>query len=250
MDRVVLRSIVIGLVLVGAGVVTAQQAADAAQVVRDIERNEFRFDDVQYKMKIKLIEGGTTTREIDFEVWAKGDDKMLVKITAPGEVAGTAILQLGPRTMYMYNPEDRSVRLIAASARAQVLLGTDYAAADASLVGIGDGWAATVLESTAEFHKIQLIPDNDDVSPYSKLVVWYDRAEQKGTKIEYYMDGELAKTIDRGDFVNDNGYNDISHVEVTNARANRVTDIRITDTEVNTGLDDRMFTKRALMLGD
>ena len=162
MDRVVLRSIVVGVALVGAGVVAAQQAADVNQVVRDIEDNEFRFDDITYTMEIELIEGGETTREIEFKVWAKGDDKMLVKIPAPGEVAGTAILQLGARTMYMYNPEDRSVRLIAASARAQGLLGTDYAAADASLVGIGDGWAATVLESTAEVHTIHHVPANDD----------------------------------------------------------------------------------------
>ncbi|MBI5499276.1 MAG: outer membrane lipoprotein-sorting protein [Deltaproteobacteria bacterium] len=250
MDRAVLRSVIIGSVLVVSGVVAAQQAADANQVVRDIERNEFRFDDVHYKMKIKLVEGGSTTREIEFEVWAKGSDKMLIKITAPGEVAGTAILQLGPRTMYMYNPEDRSVRLIAASARAQGLLGTDYAAADASLMGISDGWTASLLESTAETHKIQVVPENDDVSPYSKIVIWYDRAREKATKMEYYLDGELAKTITRSDFVNENGYNDLTHVEVRNARADRVTDVRITDTEVNTGLADSLFTKRNLMLGD
>ena len=251
MDRVVLRSIVVGVALVGAGVVAAQQAADVNQVVRDIEDNEFRFDDITYTMEIELIEGGETTREIEFKVWAKGDDKMLIKITAPGEVAGTAILQLGPRTMYMYNPEDRSVRLIAASARAQGLLGTDYAAADASLVGIGDGWTNTLLGTTAEFYKVQSVPESGDVSPYSKLIIWYDRRENKATKIEYYLDDALAKTIDRKEFTHDGGvFDDFTHTTVTNARANRVTDVRITETEVNTGLEDRMFTKRALMLGD
>ncbi|MBI5489512.1 MAG: outer membrane lipoprotein-sorting protein [Deltaproteobacteria bacterium] len=251
MDRAVLRSVVIGSVLVVGGVVAAQQAADVSQVVRDIEHNEFRFDDITYTMKIKLIEAGETTREIEFQVYAKGSDKMLIKITAPGEVAGTAILQLGPRTMYMYNPEDRSVRLIAASARAQGLLGTDYAAADASLVGIGDGWTNTLLETTDAFYKVQSVPESGDVSPYSKLVIWYDREEKKATKIEYYLDGSLAKTINREEFVHDGGvFNDFTHTTVNNARADRVTDVRITDTEVNTGLDDRLFTKRNLMLGE
>ncbi len=251
MLRMVLRALIPGVIIAGAGVVLAQQAGDVTQIVRDIEKNEFRFDDITYKMKIKLIEGGETTREIEFQVWAKGSDKMLIKITAPGEVAGTAILQLGPRTMYMYNPEDRSVRLIAASARAQGLLGTDYAAADASLVGIADGWTNTLLETTEAFYKVQAVPQSGDVSPYSKLLIWYDRAEQKATKIEYYLDGELAKTIDRTEFTHNGGvFNDFTHTTVTNARADRVTDVRILDTEVNTGLDDRMFTKRSLMLGE
>lgn len=250
MLRSVLRFAVPGALVVLAGVAVAQQAPDVAQIVRDIERNEFRYDDVTYTMKISLIEAGTTTREIEFKVFAKGSDKMLLRITAPGEVAGMAILQLGPRTMYMYNPEDRSVRLIAASARAQGLLGTDYAAADASLIGIGDGWTPTLLETTEQFYKVQLVPQSGDVSPYSKIVVWYDRTKDKGTKIEYYMDGTLAKTIERGEFVDRDGYNDITRVKVINARANRVTDVRIMDTAVNTGLDDRMFTKRSLMLGE
>jgi outer membrane lipoprotein-sorting protein len=251
MLRSILRALIPGVILAATGVVLAQQAGDVAQVVRDIERNEFRFDDITYKMTIKLIEGGETTRTIEFQVFAKGSDKMLIKITSPGEVAGTAILQLGARTMYMYNPEDRSVRLIAASARAQGLLGTDYAAADASLVGMSDGWTNTLLETTDAFYKVQSVPQSGDVSPYSKLIIWYDRAEQKATKIEYYMDGELAKTIDRTEFDHDGGvFNDFTHTTVTNARADRVTDVRILDTEVNTGLDDRMFTKRSLMLGE
>jgi outer membrane lipoprotein-sorting protein len=252
MLRWVLRSLIPGIILAGTGVVLAQQAAtDVHQIVRDIERNEFRFDDIHYKMKIKLIEGGATTREIGFEVWAKGSDKLLLRVSSPGEVAGTQILQLGPRTMYMYNPEDRSVRVIAASARAQGFLGTDYAAADASLVGIGDGWTPTLLETTDASYKVQVVPESSEVSPYSKLIIWYDRHEHKGTKIEYYMDGELAKTIDRTEFTHDGGvFDDFTHTTVTNARADRVTDVRILDVEVNTGLDDRMFTKRALMLGD
>ncbi len=87
MLRSILRALLPGVILAGTGVVLAQQAGDVAQIVRDIERNEFRFDDITYKMKIKLIEAGETTRTIEFQVWAKGSDKMLIRITAPGEVA-------------------------------------------------------------------------------------------------------------------------------------------------------------------
>ena len=250
MFRFVLRSLVPGLLVVGVGVAVAQQTTDVSQIVRSMERSEFPYDDISYKMTLKLIEGGTTTRTIQMQVYAKGDDKLLVRVTAPGEIAGMAILQLGARTMYIYNPEDRAVRLVAASARAQGLAGTDYAAADASLVGISDGWTTTLLETTAEFYKLQLVPTSSDVSPYSKMVIWCDRSRMYGTKIEYYMDGELAKTMERGDFVNSNGYNGLTSVKITNARVDRVTEVAISDYSVNAGLEDRMFTKRSLMLGE
>lgn len=248
--RTVTRWWIPGLLVACVGIAAAQQTVDVGQIVRDIERNEFRHDDVSYRMTMKLIEGGEVTRTIEFQVYAKGSDKLLVRVTAPGELAGMAILQLGPRTMYIYNPEDRSVRLVAASARAQGLAGTDYAAADASLVGISEGWTATLLETTPEFYKLRLVPNSNDVSPYSALVVWYDRAHAKATKMEYYLDGELAKTMERGSFVNSNGYNDITSVRIVNARTNRVTEITISDYRVNTGLEDRIFTKRSLMLGE
>lgn len=248
--RTVTRWWISGLLVACVGIAAAQQTVDVGQIVRDIERNEFRHDDVSYRMTMKLVEGGEVTRTIEFQVYAKGSDKLLVRVTAPGELAGMAILQLGPRTMYIYNPEDRSVRLVAASARAQGLAGTDYAAADASLVGISEGWTATLLETTPEFYKLRLVPNSNDVSPYSALVVWYDRAHAKATKMEYYLDGELAKTMERGSFVNSNGYNDITSVRIVNARTNRVTEITISDYRVNTGLEDRIFTKRSLMLGE
>jgi hypothetical protein len=57
------------------------------------------------------------------------------------------------------------------------------AAADASLAGIGDGWTATLLESTSSFHKVQVLPESSDVSPYFKIVSWYDLAREKATKM-------------------------------------------------------------------
>jgi outer membrane lipoprotein-sorting protein len=250
MLRAVLRSLVPGLLICGVGVAVAQQTTDVAQIIRQMEASEFPYDDISYKMTMTLIEGGTTTRTIEMQVYAKGDDKLLVRVTAPGELAGMAILQLGARTMYIYNPEDRAVRLVAASARAQGMAGTDYAAADASLVGIGDGWTATLLETTADTYKLQLVPTSSDVSPYSKLIIWCNRARMYGTKIEYYMDGELAKTMERGDFVQSGAYDGLSHVKITNNRSDRVTEVRISDFQVNAGLEDRMFTKRSLMLGE
>jgi len=56
--------------------------------------------------------------------------------------------------------------------------------------------------------------------------------------------------MERGDFVNSNGYNGLTSVKITNARVDRVTEVAISDYSVNAGLEDRMFTKRSLMLGE
>jgi hypothetical protein len=237
-------------VALGAAGYAAAQNADATSVAREVERQEFPFDDVTYEWQIKLIEGGTTTREMALKVYTLGSDKILVRITAPGEVAGMGILQLGARVMYIFNPEDESVRLIAASARGQGLLGTDYAPADAGLTGLSTDYAATLLSSTDTMYRMEFVPNSDDVSPYSKLVVEYDRTHHKATKIECYEDGVLAKTIVRDQFETRDGVEHFQRLRVINNQSDRVTELRLRSWEVNTGLAASMFTKRTLMLGE
>jgi hypothetical protein len=65
-----------------------------------------------------------------------------------------------------------------------------------------------------------------------------------------YLDGELAKTMDRDRFVNRDGFNDFTHQQIINHRANRITEVEISDWDLTTALDDRMFSTRTLMLGE
>lgn len=242
------RAAIAGVTAAVAGIALGQ-TIDVTRIVRDAEAAEFRFDDQTYHIKIRLYESGTVTREIDLEVLAKGPEKLLIRMLAPGEVAGMAILQLGRETTYMYNPEDRSVRLIAASAQAQGFLGTDWGAAETSLAGISNGYDATLIETTDDYYKVQLVPTTAR-TPYSKIVFKYDRRRDKASEVEYYLDGVLAKTLVRDEWQMQHGVEDATRFRVINAHVDRVTEARLTDWQVNTGLEDRIFTKRSLMLGE
>ncbi len=246
-----LRPVLAGVTLAAAGLALAQTASipDVARIVREAERNEFRFDDQTYRIRIRLIETGRVTREIDLHVLAKGSDKLLVRILAPGEVAGMAILQLGSSTTYVYNPEDRSVRLVAASARAQGFLGTDWGAAETSLAGISRGFQPSLIEATDDYYKVQLLRTTADF-PYEKLVFKFDRRRNKASEVEYHLDGVLSKRLVRDEWRTQHGVEEPTRFRVINASVDRVTEAHISDWQINTGLEDRVFTKRSLMLGE
>jgi len=244
------RTILVGSIAFAVSVaVMAQSTPDVARIVRDAEAAEFRFDDTTYHIQIRLHEAGTITREIELEVFTKGAGKLLIRLLAPGEVAGMSILQLDRTTTFIYNPEDRSVRLVAASAQAQGFLGTDWGAAETSLVGISNGFDATLLETTNDYYRVQLDRTTADF-PYSKIIFKYDRHHTKASEIEYYLDGVLAKTLIRDEWQTQNGVEEASRFRIVNATADRVTEALISDWQTNTGLDDRLFTKRSLMLGE
>lgn len=244
-----LRSVLAGIVIAVAGIALAQGTPSVSRIVRDAEAAEFRFDDQTYSIKINLYEGGNLTREIDLEVLAKGSDKLLVRVIGPGEVAGMAILQLGRSTTYVYNPEDRSVRLVAASARIQGFCGTDWGAAETSLAGISRGFDATLVETTGDYYTVRLDRTTADFA-YDRIIFRYDREHRKASKVEYYLDGDLMKTLVRDQWREQHGVSEPTRFRITNAKVDRVTEAVISEWHVNTGLEDRLFTRRSLMLGE
>ena len=64
-------------------------------------------------------------RHLTMESWTQGDDKGLVRFTAPARDAGNATLQLGNRT-WVYNPKLSQVIQLPASAMSQSWMGSDF----------------------------------------------------------------------------------------------------------------------------
>jgi len=71
------------------------------------------------------IRTATGTRNLEMESWTLGDDKALVRFTAPARDAGNATLQDGRRT-YVFNPRLNQVIQLPASAMQQSWMGSDF----------------------------------------------------------------------------------------------------------------------------
>ena len=152
------------------GILFAMPAA--AQDARDILRTAFdnwRADSshVVTTMTVKRSNG---TREMTMESWTLGEDKALVRFTAPARDAGNATLQLGKST-YVFNPKLNQVIKLPSSALSQSWMGSDFSYEDLGRSDrVIDDFTHNVVETRSEGgHKIYVI---ESIPKRGVPVVW------------------------------------------------------------------------------
>lgn len=108
---------------------TAAMAQDARQILSSAFDNwRAESSHATLEMTIKRAKG---TRSLTLESWTQGDDKALVRFTAPARDAGNATLQVGTAT-YVFNPRLNQVIKLPASAMSQSWMGSDFSYEDLS----------------------------------------------------------------------------------------------------------------------
>ena len=96
------------------------------------------------EMEIRRANG---TRTMTLESWTEGEDKALVRFTAPARDAGNATLQLGNST-YVFNPRLNQVIKLPASAMSQSWMGSDFSYEDLSRSErVIDDYTHTILDT-------------------------------------------------------------------------------------------------------
>jgi outer membrane lipoprotein-sorting protein len=147
-------------------------AASFAQSAEDILRSAFDNwrADSSHAVTSMTIKRSNGTREMTMETWTQGEDKALVRFTAPARDAGNATLQLGTAT-YVFNPKLNQVIKLPSSAMSQSWMGSDFSYEDLSRSErvIGD-YTHTLVETRSEGgHKIYVI---ESVPKRGVPVVW------------------------------------------------------------------------------
>lgn len=143
----------------------AQSAEDILRAAFDNWRAES-----SHAVTTMTIKRSSGTREMTMESWTLGEDKALVRFTAPARDAGNATLQLGKST-YVFNPKLNQVIKLPSSALSQSWMGSDFSYEDLgrSERVIGD-YTHTLVETRSEGgNKIYVI---ESVPKRGVPVVW------------------------------------------------------------------------------
>ena len=120
-------------------------AQDAVEILRAAFGNwRAESSHAVLEMEIRRASG---TRSMTLESWTEGEDKALVRFTAPARDAGNATLQLGTST-YVFNPRLNQVIKLPASAMSQSWMGSDFSYEDLSRSErVIDDYTHTLLET-------------------------------------------------------------------------------------------------------
>jgi outer membrane lipoprotein-sorting protein len=225
-------------------------AVDAAKILAEVDRRAAAFDDQSYSASMEIIKEGQLKKTMTFTSTMKGLDKQLIVFQAPGDVAGMKVLMEDASTLYLYLPEFKKVRRVAAHVQSQGFLGSEFTYEDMVQVRLSPFYDATFGGKDGSLTTLVLKPKQGVESTYSKLEVTIDGTKGGVTKIRYFdSTGADVREQNRTDWIKIAGQLVPTKVSMLNIKTGDLTVITLSDFKVNQGVDASMFSRRELLRG-
>lgn len=223
------------------------QAADGSQVLKKIDRDADAFDDTAYVATMEIYKNGSKRKTLQFNMTMKGLEKQYVEFTAPGDIAGMKILMSGDN-MWMYSPEFKKVRKVAAHAQSQGMFGSEFTMEDMASSKLSKRFNASIEGQKGNETMLTLTPKAEVHSSYSKIEIVIDKTKGGVTKLTYFDgSGAAVRRQTRGDWRKVKGKAMPTEIRMKNLKTNAETVIKLSDVEVNQGVEDSLFSKRTLL---
>ena len=228
------------------------------EIALEADRRDIGFGDssAELTMVLRNRHGEESIREMrssTLEQESDGD-KTLVIFDLPRDIQGTAFLSYTHKTgtddQWLYLPALKRVKRIASDNKSGPFMGSEFAYEDISSQEVEkytyryvgeedlDGQAAFVVERFPV----------DEKSGYTKQIVWYDQAEYRVMKIEFYdRKAALLKTLVYRDYLQYLGqYWRSNEMEMVNHQTGKSTVLQWGNYQFQTGVDDRDFDQNSL----
>lgn len=250
-------------VLILAGVASQQALAQTPEeqglaIAIEAEKRDSGWKDASADLVMTLTNrhGESSKRELSIRILEViGDgDKSLTTFHTPPDVRGTAFLSYthveGADDQWLYLPALKRVKRISSGNKSGPFMGSEFAYEDLTSQEIekyhyrylGDG---TVND--LDCFIVERIP-KDKRSGYTRQNVWFDKAEYRIQKIEFYdrKDSHLKTLI----YLSYQSYFDkywrADQMEMKNHQTGKATTLQWTDYSFRNGFSDRNFDKSTL----
>lgn len=223
----------------------ALQAQDAQTILKTMDDLMFSAADMSGKQKVILIDKNGKQEMREAVLQQKGNDKRLMRFTAPASQAGISVLSLPNDMMYLYLPAFGKERRIASNAKNQKFAGTDFTYDDMESKPYSEKYNARLLRTEASVYVLELLPKGS--SDYSKLVISINKTHYYPESMEYYDKGNNKVKSAIYTFKKSGKYWSASEIEMTDLKTMHKTKMQMYDVKYDTGLKDDNFTVRKLV---
>lgn len=255
---------------------TAETGREILDRARSIAETSRHWTDRSQKIHMEIFEADGRRRVRDLTSHEKRDPtggrRSILFFSAPAEFEGLGLLAVTrrdePGELKLYVPGIDRVREVRASARGEPFVGSDLTFRDLDLLQALPTWTAEeaearlVGETTIEgevCHHIELSPRSEDVE-YGRIVLWLtkddltlrrillQRVEGNAVPRDELEDGD-DKRIELGR-IEQAGSIPVAHrIEVETLGAGSRTIIERSDVKFDQGLEDDLFSEKALERG-
>lgn len=259
MRRTLLTVVAVAMSTLG-GVARAEDLDGRAIMTRVDRQNRPKDEKATVAMELVGARGDRRSRELEtfFKAGEGDDDRLLVRFLAPGDVKGMGLLTLekddGEEEQYLYIPELKKSKRIAGATRSQSFAGTELSYGDMRTEDLKRHEYR--LEGEAEeggraCYVVTGTPANEDVAEetgYGKRTLHVDKERWIVVRVDFYdRSGKLLKVQTSSGHKQISGYWRANEMVVENRQTGAKTRL-VYDKgrEIDTGLPDRLFTKREL----
>lgn len=195
------------LLFIAPPVLPAQTAEEQGlAIAREADRRDLGFGDFTARMEMVLRnrQGDESTRRLRISTLEMKDDgdKSLSVFDEPADVKGTALLtfthKVGEDDQWLYLPALKRVKRIASSNKSGPFMGSEFAYEDVSSQEVEKYTYKFLRDEPCEDKKCFVIERYpvDKSSGYTRQQVWFDQAEYRPWKIDFYdRKDSLLKTL-------------------------------------------------------
>lgn len=235
----------------GSATITPEQLA---QKVYD----RYVGDDMQVKGTMELIskKGHFRSRDFISARKDKGEERMqLIRFTSPADIRGTAFLTIeqegsSKTEQHLYLPALKRTRRIVASQQGRSFVNSDFTYEDMQRHPVDD-WTyqiegeENILGRTC--YILTSIPKPETDTQYSKVTSWIDKEHLIVLKTLFWDDkNRQSKNYRVNTFEIVDGIATETNVLMTDLQSSHQTRLTTQKIVYNSGLDDSLFTKRAM----
>lgn len=251
-----MRSLLLFPLLVAAGAATAFSAPALAgplpkmtidALMKEVDAFYDDVQDQQYEMTMMLVEPDGAKKERRMTYKAKGEYKAITRFHFPDSVKGMGFLQEEGDNFHVYLPDFQKVRKVAAHAKRQSFMGSDFSYNDMNNRRFTLDYDAKLVDDTGARYIVELTPKPDRDVEYSRLVLTVQPDTFMIDTIDFVDDkGQKVKRQTRDD---ETKIGDIwmqRRVTMEDLRTGHKTVLQMADIKLNEGVADDEFSVRQL----
>jgi hypothetical protein len=228
-----------------------QQARSIFEEVDD-RRNSIESETAQMEMVITDSRGRTRSRTMQSWNLVDGDNsKSLIIFSDPGNVRGTGFLSITENSVTsqrLYLPSVGRIQTISAAERSDRFMGSDFTYEDLGDQN-PDDYDFEWLEEYTEYYLVRASKPDSDQYAYVEFEILKEKYALQN--IHYFNeDGDQIKRLEAEHLeqITDRLWSP-AKMTMYDLRENRKTEIRWSNREINTSVEDWRFTERGLRRG-
>ncbi|RKY54652.1 MAG: hypothetical protein DRP92_00420 [Candidatus Neomarinimicrobiota bacterium] len=222
--------------------------AKGERILKQVSSTVSAPKDMKAKLTIVLIDRKGNKKYRKAEMYAKEDEKRIIRFTEPADQRGIAFLSLPGDIQYLYMPAFKKVRRIAPHIKNTKFAGTDFTYEDLSTSKYDRDYSADLIRENETHWVLELTPKPGVKKSYSKMIMHVRKDNYYPDKVEFYdKNGTLTKVLENLKISRQKEYWYAEVALMKDLKENHSTKMILEEVSFDSNLSDKLFTRRQLI---